>query len=101
MLVALDRRRFSLEAIETYYAHTGWDQPFSFRVGGKTFYYFGTGGGGVMYPDTFLYDLNGRILVIEFDGPYPEGKSPSDETRGIEKVVLQSFRPRGKAGPGN
>lgn len=99
VIVALDRRRFNLEAIERYYAHTGWDAPVTFRVGGNTFYYFGTGGGGVPYPDTFLYDLNGRILVIEFDGPYPEGKSPSVETRGIEKVVLQSFRLRAKPQP--
>ena len=95
--IALDQRSFDLQTIERYYAHTGWDQPVSFRVKGKTFYWYGPGGGGVVYPDTFLYDLNGRILVIEFDGPYPlDGKSPTEETKGIEKIVLQSFRLRGK-----
>jgi hypothetical protein len=102
MIIALDRRRFDLQAIERYYAHTGWSQPVSFHVDGNTFYWYGPGGGGVTYPDTFLYDLNGRILIFEFDGPYtPDSKSPSEETKGIEKVVLQSFRSRGKPRPGN
>jgi len=97
MIVALDRRRFDLQTIQRYYAHTGWEQPEPFRVDGNTFYWYGPGGGGVSYPDTFLYDLNGRVLIIEFDGPYAQGsKSPTEETKGIEKIALQSFRSRGK-----
>lgn len=102
IIIALDRRRFDLQGIERYYAHTGWDRPVSFRINGNTFYWYGPGGGGVTYPDTFLYDLNGRILVIEFDGPYPsDSKSPSEETKSFERVVLQSFRSRAKPKPGN
>jgi hypothetical protein len=102
MTIALDRRSFNLQAIERYYAHTGWEQPVSFRLDGNTFYWYGAGGGGVTYPDTFLYDLNGHILIIEFDGPYLDGsKSPPEETRGIEKLVLESFRSRGKPRAGS
>lgn len=99
MVVALDQRRFDLRTIEKTYAHTGWDQPVSFQLGGNTFYWYGPGGGGASYPDTFFYDLNGRTLIIEFNGPY-RGNSPSEETKGIEKIVLQSFHLRAGAATG-
>lgn len=96
LTVSLDRRRFDQKTIGKHYEHTGWVEPSPERVSGQTFYYIGPGGGGVTYPDTFFYNLGGRILIIEFDGPYPtESKTPSDTTKAIEKLVLQSLRIRG------
>jgi hypothetical protein len=95
LVIALDSRHFDLETIGKHYEHTGWTQAAPFRVGAHTFYYIGAGGGGVAYPDTFFYNLHGRILVIEFSGPYPlDSKSPSHATKSIERVVLESFHPR-------
>ncbi len=96
--VALDRKRFNLENLK-WYAHTGEIAPQPIEIGKYTFYYYGPGGGGVTYPDLYLYNLHGRILLIQFDGPYPpNSKTPSDRTKRVEKQVLQSFRltpPRG------
>jgi hypothetical protein len=39
------------------------------RMGQNTFYYYGPGGGGVSYPDGYYFNLRGKILVIDFDGP--------------------------------
>jgi len=46
MIIALDRRPFDLQTIVKYYAQTGWDQPETYRLGAKTFYYVGTGAAG-------------------------------------------------------
>ena len=100
-MVVLDSRHFDFGTIGKYYEHMGWVQPVPFRFGSQTFYYIGPGG-GVNYPDTFFYNLRGRILVIEFDGPYPldsKSKSPSDETKKFEKAVLESFRLRNQSEP--
>ncbi len=102
LIVVLDSRHFDFETIGEHYEHMGWVQPVPFRVGSQTFYYIGPGGGGVNYPDTFFYNLRGRILVIEFDGPYPldsTSKSPSGETKKFEKAVLDSFRLRSQSEP--
>jgi hypothetical protein len=89
LTITIDSRPFALKTIGEHYEHTGWVEALPFRVGSNTFYYIGAGGGGVNYPDTFFYNLHGRILVIEFNGPYPtDSKSPSDETKAIEKLVL-------------
>jgi hypothetical protein len=96
LVVALDPQPFDLKTIGQHYEHTGWVEAVPFHVGGHTFYYIGAGGGGVRYPDTFFYKLHGRTLVIEFSGPYPPAsKSPSEETEGIEKIVLESVHLRG------
>ncbi len=96
--VALDPRRFDLKTIAKHYEHMGWADAVPFQIADRTFYYIGSGGGGVTYPDTFFYNLRGRILVIEFDGPYPpQSKSPSEATRAIEKLVLESFRVVGQS----
>lgn len=91
--VMLDRQPFSLRRLETAYAHTGWVEPHQIQIGNHTFYFYGTGGGGVTYPDCYIYNLNGSILEISFDGPFPpDSKSPTEETRRIEKEVLETFR---------
>lgn len=91
--VVVDKRPFSMKALQLDYAHTGWEAPDQIEVGKFKFYYYGAGGGGVTYPDDYFYDLNGQVLLIRFDGPYPPNhKTPSDETKQMEKTVLGSFR---------
>jgi hypothetical protein len=62
------------------------------QIGKHTFYYYRVGGGGVAYPDSFFYDLHGKILLIEFDGPYPPtDKTPSKQTKQMEIEVLKTL----------
>lgn len=62
------------------------------QINGFTFYYVGPGGGGVDYPDDYLFNLRGELLNIEFDGPYPHGTSPFEETQKLEPKLLATFR---------
>jgi hypothetical protein len=92
--IVLDSRAFSVEALRSY-SPTGMEDitPAPIRVGEYTFYYYGAGGGGVSYPDAYFYNLHGHILRIMFDGPYPpDDKSPTAETKEIERKILASFR---------
>jgi hypothetical protein len=74
-------------------APTGFDSPPEpQRIGQNTFYYYGTGGGGVSYPDGYYFNLHGKILAIDFDGPYENDKTPTPETNQMEQKVLASFR---------
>ena len=74
-------------------APTGIDSPPEpVRIGKNTFYYYGPGGGGVDYPDGYYYNLRGKILVIDFDGPYENDKTPTPATKKMEQKVLASFR---------
>ncbi len=83
---------FRLSALQTM-APTGIDSPpGSIRIGNHTFYYYGPGGGGVSYPDGYYYNLRGKILVIDFDGPYENDNTPTPETKKMETKVLASFR---------
>lgn len=65
-------------------------QPRTF--GGQTFYYYGPGGGGVCYADQFFYNLRGKPLSISFGGPCVNDKTPTPETKEIEKKLLTTFR---------
>ena len=65
-------------------------EPTSF--GNQTFYYYGPGGGGVCYPDTFYYNLNGKALSISFQGPCVGDKTPTPATKKIEEKLLLTFR---------
>jgi hypothetical protein len=83
---------FDLMAIAKM-APTGIDSPPEPRViGENTFYYYGPGGGGVSYPDGYYYNLRGKSLVIDFDGPYANDKTPTDEAKRMEQKVLATFR---------
>jgi hypothetical protein len=74
-------------------APTGIDSPPEpVRLGKHTFYYHGPGGGGASYPDGYYYNLRGKILVIYFDGPYENDKTPTPATKKMEKKVLGTFR---------
>jgi len=72
---------------------TGYDSPPEpVRVGTHIFYCYGPGGGGVSYPDGYFYNLRGKILVIYFDGPYENDKTPTAAAKTMEKKVLGTFR---------
>src|SRR6266851_2033825 len=74
-------------------APTGLESPPSpIHVGEYTFYYYGPGGGGVSYPDTYFFNLRGKTLYITFAGPYINDKTPSAETKKLERELLATFR---------
>jgi hypothetical protein len=74
-------------------APTGVEQPpLRIRVGDKTFYYYGPGGGGVCYPDQYFYNLRGKTLYMDFEGPCVNDKTPDAATKALEPVMLASLR---------
>lgn len=69
------------------------DPPESKHIGQNTFYYYGPGGGGAQYPDGYYFNLRGKILVIDFHGPYDDAdKTPTPATKRMEEKVLATFR---------
>jgi hypothetical protein len=46
----------------------------------------------VSYPDQYFFNLRGKTLSIDFDGPYENDKTPSDEAKKMERKALASFR---------
>lgn len=62
------------------------------KIGRLTFYYNGPGGGGVDYSDDYLFNLRGRLLHIEFDGPYIHDNHPAPKVRELEPKLLATFR---------
>ena len=84
---------FDLQDIKQRFAPTG-NESFPEQVIAEqnTFYFYGPDGGGVSYPDNYFYNLNGKILIISFDGPYVSDKTPSDETKQLESQILSSFK---------
>jgi hypothetical protein len=56
------------------------------------FYYYGAGGGGVDYPDSYYFGLRGSTYSFQFIGPYDGDKTPSSVTKEIEPKLLASFR---------
>ncbi len=62
------------------------------QIDGVTFYYDGPGGGGVNYSDDYLLILRGKILHIEFDGPYINDNHPSERAKKLEPQLLATFR---------
>jgi hypothetical protein len=74
-------------------APTGIDSPPEpVRIGKNTFYYYGPGGGGVSYPDVYFFNLRGKVLAINFDGPYVHDKTPTRATKKMERKLLTTFR---------
>ena len=62
------------------------------KIGQYSFYYNGPGGGGVDYSDDYLFNLRGKLLHIEFDGPYIHDNHPSPKVRELEPNLLATFR---------
>jgi hypothetical protein len=46
----------------------------------------------VLYSDDYLFNLRGKLLHIEFDGPYIHDKTPSEETKKLEPRLLATFQ---------
>lgn len=66
--------------------------PVPVTYGNNTFYYYGYGV-GLNNPDRYFYNLNGKILLIEFAGPYGnDSHSPTTITKVYEKIILDSFK---------
>ncbi len=90
--INLDTHTFNLEYLKKY-APTGSENllPNPTKIGEKTFYYYGAGGGGVNYPDQYFYNLNGQILKFVFWGPYENEKTPTEEAKKVEVQILSTF----------
>ncbi len=91
--VIADGARFRAPQL-TKYAPTGMQDvlPKLIHTGHLDFYFYGAGGGGVDYPDAFYFGLRGKTFSLLFWGPYKGDKSPAEETRAIEPLVLASVR---------
>jgi hypothetical protein len=85
---------FSVKQMQTCCAPTGLDDipPATVRLGKRVFYFYGQGGGGVDYPDQYLMELNGKILSIQFGGPWKDSKSPIEETKRLETKILSTLQ---------
>lgn len=68
------------------------DPPERRQFGIETFYYYGPGGGGAEYPDQYFFNLKGKTLLIDFDGPYINDKTPPQETKKMEELLLGTLR---------
>ena len=83
---------FNLQDL-TRFAPTGVeDPPKPVRVSGKTFYFYGVGGGGVNYPSQYFFDLNGSALAFSFDGPYGDEKGLTAEGEAMARRILSTLR---------
>jgi hypothetical protein len=92
IFVSFENKPFNLQRFAER-APTGVESPPSpVQVGEYTFYYYGPGGGGVSYPDLYFFNLRGKTLHITFDGPYIHDKTPSAETKKLERELLATFR---------
>jgi hypothetical protein len=86
-------KRFSMSQMQTCCAPTGADDPPApVRLGGHVFYFYGAGGGGVDYPDQYLMEMNGKILSIQFGGPWKDSKSPIEEMKSLETKILSTLQ---------
>jgi hypothetical protein len=94
--VSLDVHPFNLHNLWQFHGPTGYDEdtdPPLIRTGPHAFYFYGPGGGGAQYPDSYFLNLKGKILEFAFDGPY-EDKSPTGETPELEPKILKTLRIR-------
>lgn len=91
--VLFENINFNLQDIKQRFAPTGNENlPEQVAAGQNIFYFYGAGGGGVAYPDNYFYNLNGKVLIISFDGPYIDDKTPSDETKQLEFQIISIFK---------
>lgn len=98
--INIDVRPFSLQAIAQEFAPRGSEPstrqplPKGHRIGNHVFYYYGGFSGGPgNNPDTYLVNVNGKTLQIQFDGPYTYDLDvPTDETKNLEPKILKTLR---------
>jgi hypothetical protein len=87
----MDGKAFDLQSFVEA-APTGIDAPPEpIHMGQYTFYYYGPGGGGVQNADAYFFNLRDKTLTITFDGPYEGDKTPSAETKKLEREILAIF----------
>lgn len=89
-----NQSQFTLDFLKKY-APTGSENitPTQRIFGQNTFYYYGAGGGGVNYDDRFFYNLNDKILILDFNGPYGDnGNLPSKQVQLFESQILPTFK---------
>lgn len=90
--VSLDSTSFSVDYLKKYAPGGSRDQnPVASVIEGNTFYYYGVGKSVFCYPDQYFVNLNGKILIFNFSGCDNE-KTPSAETKAIEKQILSTFK---------
>jgi hypothetical protein len=87
-------KSFSVRQMETCCAPTGLDDtpPTTLSVNHHVFYFYGPGGGGVNYADQYLMEMNGKILSIQFGGPWKDSKSPIEEMKSLEAKILSTLQ---------
>ncbi|OGI67713.1 hypothetical protein A3A05_00980 [Candidatus Nomurabacteria bacterium RIFCSPLOWO2_01_FULL_41_12] len=90
--VDLTNNKFDISNMKTFAPTGNVNAPEKMAFNQNIFYYYGPGGGGVYYPDRYLYDYKGRILEFVFAGPWENDKTPSAQTKQIEKEMLNSFK---------
>lgn len=90
--VLLGTTRFDLHSLIKQAPMGSESPPDPIKVGRYRFYYYGPGGGGVCYPDQYFFNLRGKTLDIDFGGPCVRDKTPTPETKKIERQLLESFR---------
>jgi hypothetical protein len=90
----LNPKSFSVKQLQTCCAPTGLDDtsPTTIHIAERVFYFYGPGGGGVDYPDDYLMEINGKILSIQFGGPWKDSKSPIEETKRLETTILSTLQ---------
>ncbi len=91
--ILLKKERFDLDGFRSRYAPTGVEwPPRALQEGNNTFYGYGAGHQGMPQPDQFFFDLKGKTLYIQVDGPFTDFTTTTDETKKIESQMLASFR---------
>jgi hypothetical protein len=87
-------RTFSVKQIQTCCAPTGLNDtpPDAVRLPNRMFYFYGPGGGGVDYADQYMTEIQGKILSIQFGGPWRDSKSPIEETKRLETKILSTLQ---------
>jgi hypothetical protein len=100
--VMIDPVRFDLEYIRKG-APTGQVDWYWLRFteySQNKFYFYSGGNQTTEHPDTYFYDLGGKILIFYFDGPYARNSVVPEptEAHAIEQTVLGSMKaPVGQA----
>jgi hypothetical protein len=90
-VVLHDEEPFNLQSLARL-APTGIEgPPEPKRIGTETFYFYGPGGGGVAYADSYFFDLRGKTLDFTFQAA-PDNNIPSPYTQSVEEPMLQTFR---------
>jgi hypothetical protein len=78
-------------------APTGMGDPYWLlfaEFGPNNFHFYTGGNSAFQHPDAYYYNLNGKILIFSFDGPYSDHSVSPDPIKAgaIEETVLSSLK---------